>query len=267
MSELKQSTFVDKSFTEEAPVHACHLFTNIYHRILIVGSSGTGKTYSLRQLLPMLMTPRNLFLVTKNYDQPVYNEVRQNYSQFGTNSQVITEVSKIGESINKEALRGTKNNIAILDDLSKRELESEEVISLFTQGRHLRLNVILIMQSYFDVPQIIRRNLTGLCLFPISSGLDIIFKDVRSYFRDKKEFDKLVAQVILSGNQHNSLFISYEPGLDPVFRVRKNFKFVRKGLYADTIALLRLRDQASPVLRTSREAKPTTSSSPKNPKV
>lgn len=246
-----------KNLDLSVPIHVSKLYTNMYQRILIIGSSGTGKTYSLITLLPMLMVPKNLFLITRNYQQPVYKSIIDYYkSNYATTVQVIDTVADIPKFINHDNLIGTKNNIAILDDISSKDLDTDEVKDLFTQGRHLGVNVILINQSYYTVPIIIRQNLTGLCIFPLTSGLEVIFKDVRSYFKDKKAFDRVIGETILKGEKGSSLYISLEPDINPAIRIRKNYKLINQGLFRQELDKLKRDHEFKSILHTPPKPKP-----------
>ena len=79
-------------------------------------------------------------------------------------------------------------------------------------------------------PKIIRRNLTGLVVFPISSGFEHIYNDIRSYFANKDEFNSYVQSCVFTGKVGDCLYISMEACLPKILRLRKNFTLVNTKL-------------------------------------
>jgi hypothetical protein len=216
----------EEELAKDLPVHNSELFGKQFQHLAIVGMTNSGKTYSLLSICPKLMDPDIIFIVSPNYGQPIYKKLADYYKERGTTVINIPDIGELPNKVSADKMKDTKNNFIIFDDLSSKEMCNEHVIGCFTKGRHLRLNSLLIAQDYFSIPTIIRKNLTGLLLFPITSSTDCLFKDVRGYFANKHEFDRVYKATVLDGKKGSFLYISFEPVIHKCLRLRKNFTMV-----------------------------------------
>ena len=135
-------------------------------RMLITGSSGSGKTQTLLSLLHNM--PRSfekIIIVTKNKDEPLYNWLDDKFHK-DPNFE-IREIDKDGlpelDKFDKEC-----NNLLVMDDLvgEKNQRPMEE---FFLRARKKGCSLVYITQSYYAVPKMIRSNLTYLIIKQVSS--------------------------------------------------------------------------------------------------
>ena len=224
----------EKNFDNEKPVHKTILLENEFQTWLICGMTKSGKTESLfRTLLPKLMNPDCVFIVGKHKEQSIYKSIVEFFEKVTKidNIKFIEDVNDVPSYMSIEKLKDTKNNICIFDDLdeSKQGIRNPIVTSLFTAGRHLKMNTILCHQNYYEVPKTIRRNLTGLAIFNMSSGLDVIYRDIKSFFESPAEYNEYVKNVIQAGD-YSFLWLTFG-NCRQILRKRKNFDLINEQDY------------------------------------
>ena len=200
-------------------------------RMLIVGSSGCGKT---QLLFKMLLTPGyldydNLIIFSKTISQDEYQilyysflnklskesinkifeeqdqfdaslsikEICEIYSQLfpslSDNSITVSMYDKLDQIMNPSDLDKNKKNLIIFDDCVT--LKNQEVMSsYYTRGRHNNCNSIYLSQSWFDLPKkTIRNNSNFIILFKLNKrDKDLIYSDLLSNTLEKEEFNMLI---------------------------------------------------------------------------
>lgn len=114
-------------------------------RVLLAGSSQSGKTTFIRDLL---------MNKDKYFDQEVKKVV---YCSKFKNS-VPEELNKIceihiglpTEELIDALIETSEHSIIIVDDLSNEACMSKLILSLFTCGRHNRISIILVLHNLFN---------------------------------------------------------------------------------------------------------------------
>jgi type IV secretory pathway VirB4 component len=134
-------------------------------RMIICGSSGSGKTQTLMSLIyNMPDTFENIFICTKNKDEPLYNYIDEKLGKKGLK---ITEIDKDGlpdlDKLNKE-----QQTLIVMDDLVG-EKNQKPMEQYFLRARKKNASLVYITQSYYAVPKMIRNNMTYLIIKQISS--------------------------------------------------------------------------------------------------
>jgi energy-coupling factor transporter ATP-binding protein EcfA2 len=135
-------------------------------RMLITGSSGSGKTQTLLSLLHnMPKTFEKIIIVTKNKDEPLYNWLDEKFEKVGGFE--LREIDKDGlpdlDKFDKEC-----NNLLVMDDLVG-EKNQKPMEQFFLRARKKGCSLVYITQSYYAVPKMIRSNLTYLIIKQVSS--------------------------------------------------------------------------------------------------
>lgn len=137
------------------------LFPNTV-RSLILGSSGSGKT----NLIYFLLTNENglrfenVYIYSKTLNQPKYQLLKQIISDIdGVNIFTFYENDKVIQP--EEVL---PNSVFVMDDVIG---ENQNVIrDYFSRGRHNKVDIFYLAQSYSKVPkQLIRDNANLIILF------------------------------------------------------------------------------------------------------
>jgi ABC-type dipeptide/oligopeptide/nickel transport system ATPase component len=158
-------------------------------RLIIAGNSGSGKTQTLLNLIyNMPNTFEKIFIVTKNKDEPLYNYLEDKLGEDGlTIKEGISELPDV-DSLNKE-----ENNLIVLDDLVNEPLKQQRPIcDFFIRARKKNASIIYISQSFYQVPKLIRDNISYLIIKQVSSmkNLTMICREF-SLGIDKKQLKKI----------------------------------------------------------------------------
>lgn len=185
-------------------------------RIIICGSSGSGKTSTLLSLIhAMPDTWENIFITTKNKDEPLYNWLDEKLGKKGLK---ITEIDKDGmpdlDKLNKE-----QTNLIIMDDLVG-EKNQKPMEQWFLRGRKKNANMVYISQDYYSIPKMIRRNMTYLIIKQLSS--------MKNLTMIAREFDigipkQELINIYKEATKSKQDFLMLDLEAPPNERFRKNF--------------------------------------------
>ena len=168
----KKAELVDwyKKIPERFLLKSHNPYYEIHHiklpfRMIICGSSGSGKTQTLMSLIyNMPETFENIYICVKNKDEPLYNYIDEKLGKKGLK---ITEIDKDGlpdlDKLNKE-----QQTLIVMDDLVG-EKNQKPMEQYFLRARKKNASLVYITQSYYAVPKMIRNNMTYLIIKQISS--------------------------------------------------------------------------------------------------
>jgi len=142
-------------------------------RMLIVGSSGSGKTNTLLNLIyKMPNTFQKVYVITADKDEPLYNFLNEK-SGGEKKGVTIQNFSDKGLPDLKDFSKET-NSLIVLDDLVNRSPKEQAPISeYFLRARKKGVSLVYISQSFYAVPKMIRNNLTHLLLKQVSSSRNL----------------------------------------------------------------------------------------------
>ena len=185
-------------------------------RMIICGSSGSGKTQTLMSLIyNMPDTFENIFIATKNKDEPLYNYVEEKLGKKGLK---IYEIDKDGLP-DLDKLDKTQQTLLVMDDLVG-EKNQKPMEQYFLRARKKNCSLVYITQSYYAVPKMIRNNMTYLIIKQISS--------MKNLTMIAREFDLGLPKEVLinmykdaTADKQNFLMMDLEG--DPREKFRKGF--------------------------------------------
>jgi hypothetical protein len=188
-------------------------------RMIICGSSGSGKTQTLMSLIyNMPNTFENIFIATKNKDEPLYNYVEEKLGKKGLK---IYEIDKDGLP-DLDKLDKTQQTLLVMDDLVG-EKNQKPMEQYFLRARKKNCSLVYITQSYYAVPKMIRNNMTYLIIKQISS--------MKNLTMIAREFDLGLPKDVLTdmykdatADKQNFLMMDLEG--DPKEKFRKGFNDV-----------------------------------------
>jgi hypothetical protein len=108
----------------------------------------------------MPSTFENIFICTKNKDEPLYNYLEDKLGKDGLSiKEGISELPDL-DSLDKE-----QNNLIVLDDLVNESARLQKPIcDYFIRARKKNCSIIYISQSFYAVPKLIRDNISYLMI-------------------------------------------------------------------------------------------------------
>jgi energy-coupling factor transporter ATP-binding protein EcfA2 len=177
--------YIDKKYLikyENPNFH--HHQLKIPFRMLIVGSSGAGKSQLIVHILnKMKNTFGNIKLFCRNKDEPIYNYINDKIPS--THLQIYEGLDKL-PSLSKDKNGEIKEfdkdlqHLVIFDDLVL-EKDQSRICEYFIRARKIAkgISIMYLTQSYFGVPKTIRINLNYMILKKLSSlrDLNLIMSD------------------------------------------------------------------------------------------
>jgi len=185
-------------------------------RLLITGASGSMKTNTLLSLINIMPnTWETITIITKNKDEPLYNWLED---KLGKDGLKIQEINKEGMP-DLDKFDKTQNNLVVMDDLVG-EKNQKPMEDFFLRARKKGCSLVYITQSYYQVPKMIRNNLTYLIIKQISSMKNLVMIS-REYDLGLDKQDLINMYEDATENKAGFLMIDLEA--NPKEKFRKNF--------------------------------------------
>jgi len=198
-------------------------------RFLIIGSSGSGKTNTILNLLKeMNGTFSSIDIYTRQPDEPLYKHLLEVYKKNHTIGE--EEALNIHEGIMDlkplNEYDETKNHLVIFDDMIL-EKNLKQVAEYYIRCRKKGVSVIFLSQSYYLNDQnwkIIRRQANYIIIKKINSVKELM-AIIKDYSLDvsKEEFLKMYED-ITKENKFNFLMVDLDE--EPEKRFRKNYDVI-----------------------------------------
>ena len=198
-------------------------------RMLIIGSSGSGKTNTILNLLKeMNGTFSSIDIYTRQPDEPLYKHLLEVYKKNHTIGE--EEALNIHEGIMDlkplNEYDETKNHLVIFDDMIL-EKNLKQVAEYYIRCRKKGVSVIFLSQSYYLNDQnwkIIRRQANYIIIKKINSVKELM-AIIKDYSLDvsKEEFLKMYED-ITKENKFNFLMVDLDE--EPEKRFRKNYDVI-----------------------------------------
>jgi hypothetical protein len=127
-------------------------------RIALCGSSGTGKTNAILNIISQFNAFTKFFLFVGDSHESLYKFLIDYVKEtFGPKSIMVynnlDEVPLVSEFDDRE------NNLVIIDDLINEKNNSQkDALNLFTNGRKANISIINVSQDYFKINLTVRKN-------------------------------------------------------------------------------------------------------------
>ena len=140
------------------------------NRTLVVGVSNCGKTYLVNHILQQKQEP--IFIITKSLNQ--YSKIK---------AQTSDEI---------QPLENYENSTVVFDDMLLSKQQSN-IDLFFTRGRHNKIDIYYISQSYFHLPKNTIRNNSNINILFKQTLRDIIllFHDIAGLDMNLEEWKQL----------------------------------------------------------------------------
>ena len=173
-------------------------------RMLIIGSSGSGKTNTLLHLIEKFHPIDKIYLYAKDTDEKKYQYLTNKREQAGIRNLnnphafivYSNDMNDALEDINNFNKNRDKKVLIIFDDMIADIMRSEKfkaiVKEIFIRCRKLNISIVFITQSYFRTPKDARLNGTHYILMKISDKKELkIIAEENSGHLDFKDFLKI----------------------------------------------------------------------------
>ena len=189
---------------------------NISHpcRIAIIGSSGSGKTNALINLISKLCCFEKFYLFVKlAEDDQLYDNILIPKLEEIIGCKLLEKYSDTLDDlpdVKSDEIDSTKQNLFVFDDfLDESKKDLNKISAYFTKARKKNCSLVFIGQDYFSTPVKIRRNCSHFIFTDISSDIDLqnIFKDLaRADFQNFNEFKRFFKDM----TRDNNMLIVYK---------------------------------------------------------
>ena len=141
-------------------------------RIILVGSSGSGKTQNILDLISKMKDTFQMIVVCcKNSDEPLYNYLK---TKIDPDQLIFYEDGKVPTVNEFDAMQGQV--FMVFDDLVNSKCQ-DKIFEHFLRGRkganNYGISYVYSTQTYFDVPKKIRAQSTHIFLKKISGDRDL----------------------------------------------------------------------------------------------
>ena len=145
-------------------------------RMLIIGTSGSGKTNTLLHLIDKFHPIDKIYLYAKDTDEEKYQYLINKREQVGIKNlndphafmEYSNDMNDVLENINNYNKNRDKKLLIIFDDMIADIMRSEKlkaiVKELFIRCRKLNISIVFITQSYFRTPKDVRLNSTHILM-------------------------------------------------------------------------------------------------------
>ena len=142
------------------------------YRILIIGSSGSGKTNALLNLINKQNDIDKIYLYAKDLSEPKYEILIKKRENVGIKYlnypnafiQCSNSMDDVYENINDYNPSRKRKILIVFDDMIADIMTNKKfqaiIKELFIRCRKLNISLVFITQSYFSVPKDVRLNST-----------------------------------------------------------------------------------------------------------
>ena len=142
------------------------------YRILITGSSGSGKTNALINLINNQPDIDKIYLYAKDPYEKKYQYLINKREEVGldhfndpkTFIEYLNDMRDVYKNIEDYNLGRERKILIVFDDMIADMINNKKlnpiVTELFIRGRKLNISIVFITQSYFKVPKDVRLNST-----------------------------------------------------------------------------------------------------------
>jgi hypothetical protein len=207
--------------------HPLTKLLNIFGFLVIVGKPSSGKTSFAVSLITnnkpkiyrkthhhilIIMPTHSLASLKKN----PFDKLPENNLISELNDDTIMQVYKRIEDYSEK----NEKTLLFIDDMTADLKSSKYIIDhlkkMIYNRRHLKLNIIITVQSFVNIPLDVRKNISNLVLFkPSKKEFQIVFDEL---LETKKDLALEIMRSTYKNDNHNFLFLNV-----PSQRIFRNF--------------------------------------------
>ena len=185
-------------------------------RLLLCGTTGSGKTQTLLHYLRLSPDLFSRVLIFYKEKEDLYT-----YLEKKMDKQNISFSSKLSELPRLKKLRENMEDedrvLIVLDDWVMELKDYPQINDYFIYGRKRNVTIVILSQSFFEVPKILRQQMT-YCLFHkmtmkrdidlIVSNYDTDDKQVKDLYRDATSVDHGFLKIACNESDLNKKYSS-----------------------------------------------------------
>src|ERR1700722_9863155 len=145
-------------------------------RMCVVGTTGSGKTNAVIDIIDQIDAFTKILLFTKVLDEPIYanfiEDIRE--AEKETGKQILTVGDDLENLPKVESNSKKDSTLLIIDDmLEEKDKTLARASPYWTRGRKYGCSALYLSQSYFGIPLNIRKNTQYFVFTKISTEKDL----------------------------------------------------------------------------------------------
>jgi replication-associated recombination protein RarA len=200
---------------------------SVPNRFIIAGSSGSGKTNSLLNILVSMNAWSRYYLFVKCPDEPLYKLLVSllEKAEKKTKQEMVVVSTTLEDMPDVDDIDERYPTVMVFDDMLLNDKKDQAAMTeYFIRGRKKNVSVFYLTQSYFGVPKAIRQS-TDVVVFKKLTQKDLSL--VLTEFAAEKTKEELLALYKRSGaagDVTKFLLIDSSPGQAAKWKYRANFE-------------------------------------------
>ena len=155
------------------------------YRILIIGSSGSGKTNTLLNLIKEQDDIDKIYLYVEYLSEPKYEFLLKKREKVGIKHsndlkafiECSSTMDHVYENIDDYNPNRQRKSLIVFDDMIADNMTNKKfqaiIKEIFIRRRKLNISLVFITQSYFSVPKDVRLNSTHYLIMKINNKKDL----------------------------------------------------------------------------------------------
>lgn len=172
-------------------------------RMCVVGSTGSGKTNAVINLIEKINAFDKILLFAKDIEEPLYAQLidKLRKAEKDTKLEILTVSTKIEDLPKLSTLNKKNNTLLIVDDMvTEKHKALAGVEEYWSRGRKVHVSSMYLSQAYFKIPQLIRQNSDYVILTKIKTNRDLhmILKEYQLGI-DDDEMERLYREATKGG--------------------------------------------------------------------
>ena len=227
MSMINFYSSMPKKYTSKQRTYANYkeVHISIPNRIALIGSSGSGKSNILINLIYKMNCFSKIYMFVKCPDEPLYKffieKIREVEKKLKT--EILMVSTELDDLPDVDEFDREENNLCIFDDAISETSMKLKKVDLWIRGRKQNITSVFLSQSYHAIPKLVRRNTDILMFKKIGTKRDLTM--ILSEFTLDKTIDELKEMYTRSDTSDicNFFTIDISSGNEKKWMYRKNF--------------------------------------------
>lgn len=195
-------------------------------RMVIAGSSGTGKTQAVMNIVDQFDCFNRFYLFIADVNEPLYKFLCDFVTKrFGKKAIIVFD--SIAEMPDVKSFDPRFNNLIIIDDMiNEKSKDHKNAIDVYTKGRRQNCSIIYLTQDFFKTNLTIRKNSKIIIMtrFDDAQDLDNILKKYKGSM-SMQHIKRLYEYATADGKED---FFCIDTEGKPSMRYRKNLNPIGK---------------------------------------